>query len=74
MKAPALKIQIELVIMIIDYLKHIIFYNIGYFGVKLFSLGKYPIKYDSIMGNNFLEILGAIIMVLGASYLSIIFL
>lgn len=60
--------------MIIDCLKHIIFYNIGYFAVKLFSLGKYPLKYDSFIGHNLIEILGAIIMVLGASYLSILFL
>lgn len=42
--------------------------------VKIFTLGKYPEKHDSILGDNFLEILGALITVLVVSYLGVVFL
>jgi hypothetical protein len=58
--------------MIITFLKDVIFYNIGYFTVKIFSYGKYPHKHDSIIGDNFLEILGALIAVLIVSFLGVV--
>ena len=40
----------------------------------MFTLGKYPEKHDSILGDNFLEILGALITMSGVSYLCLLFL
>jgi len=57
-----------------DIVRELFFYKVGYYFVKLFSLGKFSRQQDTFSGDNLLEILGALITVLVVSYLGVVFL
>jgi len=57
-----------------DIVREIFFYKVGYYFVKLFSLGKFPRQQDTFWGDDFLGILGALITILVVSYLGVVYL
>jgi hypothetical protein len=50
--------------MILDFFMEVIFYNVGYFFLRGFTLGRYPKKYKSSEGNSFVEFIGALVTII----------
>lgn len=49
---------------ILEILSDIVFYNLGYWFLKLITIGKYPVKHETENGNIFVESVGFVVFVL----------
>lgn len=47
--------------MLLELFTEIIFYNVGFLFLKGITFGKYPAKYDAVIGSSLIEVLGCFI-------------